>query len=339
MPREVSVAWTLKNPTRLPVVAELRFGTARLWRQLDGGAQVKGTWRGACQPLQPPLRNKVGQVLQYVYNCDLTKARPQLASLRPLKRELAIDKRAGDDDLGLETVGKVWQAVPATRIADLHLLAIEEVMRKRSEELTSVLIRTTPQDKLVPGKPVVAKVDLRSSVNRDVTVVFDAGTGREERLAVGRRAMAEIRLDVPVAADGSLPTPKIKAVLPRMRAAEWLIGNWTWKGMHLVILPVDKGLMAFAIEPAAGEGLPPRVWPLPVELNATDAVIQGDWPATMALALFADKTPAQCDRQCAMTMRVKLSDQDQFVLGAGRVLGVEVEVGGHKGTFKLNADY
>lgn len=335
VPREVAVAWTLKNPTKQPALVEFAIGAVRAWRVVEAGGQASGVWKGACVPLGSPLRNKVGLVLQYRYACDLAKSVPRLVGVRPVRRELAADKRALDADASLETIAKVWQAVPGSRIADLQLAAVTDAMRKRAEDLSVVQIRATP-DKLVPGQPTQVKVEIKNTSSRDLTAVFDVGTGRDERLQVGRRSSADVRLSVPA---GVTPEAKLKGILPKLRTLDWLVGDWVFQGVHLVILPSEKGLVAFAVEPGAGEDVPPRVWPIPVDLGSSEAIWQADLPGLFALALFADKTPAACESRCVLQMRAKLLDQDQYILGAGRVLVVDVQVADRRGAFKLAAEY
>jgi uncharacterized membrane protein len=38
-------------------------------------------------------------------------------------------------------------------------------------------------------------------------------------------------------------------------------------------------------------------------------------------------------------LRAKFAEQDQYIVGAGRVLAVEVVVPGRSGSFKLSADF
>ncbi|MBI5609683.1 MAG: hypothetical protein HY902_12495 [Deltaproteobacteria bacterium] len=334
-PREVIIPWVLKNPTKQPVVVEVHAGPQHMSRALEPGGQASGSWRTACSPLGPPLRSKVGLVLQYRYSCDLAKTGAHLASVRPARRELAVDKRAVDSETSPEALAKVWSAVPNTRLADLQLLALNEGFRKRAEDL-SVLTSKVTAEKLVPGQPVSIKVELRSTANRDVTAVFDVGGGRDERLLVPKRGLAEVRLVVPAGAPTDV---RIKGLLPKLRAADWLVGDWVFQGVHLVILPTDKGLMAFALEPGAGEDVPPRLWPMAVDVGSSDATWQGELPGLFALALLADKTPAACESRCSVQMRARFIDQDQYILGAGRVLILDVQVADRKGSFKLAADY
>ncbi len=334
-PREVVIPWVLRNPTKQPVVVEVHAGPMHTSRMLEAGGQASGNWRTACVPMGPPLRSKVGLVLQYRYSCDLAKTGAHLASVRPARRELAVDKRAAESETSPESLARVWSAVPNTRLADLQLAALNEGFRKRAEDLSIITSKVTA-DKLVPGQPTSIKVEFKSTANRDVTAVFDVGSGRDERLLVPKRGAAEVRLVVPAGAPTEV---RIKGLLPKLRAADWLVGDWVFQGVHLVILPTDKGLMAFALEPGAGEDVPPRLWPMAVDVGGSEANWQAELPGLFALALLADKTPAACETRCAVQMRARFIDQDQYILGAGRVLVVEVQVADRKGTFKLAADY
>jgi uncharacterized membrane protein len=62
-------------------------------------------------------------------------------------------------------------------------------------------------------------------------------------------------------------------------------------------------------------------------------------PGWFAVALFTDKAPAACEHQCQVQLRAKFAEQDQYIVGAGRVLAVEVVVPGRSGSFKLSADF
>ncbi len=335
LPREFGVAWTLRNPTKHPVVVDLRVGAVRQSRLLEGGATATGVWKGACVPQSSPLRSKVGLVLQYRFACDTAKSMPRLGLVRPARRELSIDRRGLDADPSLEAIAKIWSSYPSTRLVDVQLQAIDEAMRRRSEDTASVVGKVVATEKVAADKPQPVKVEWRNNSNRDVTVVFDVGTGREERLLVGRKGTAEIRYELP---PGVSPDLKVRGVLPKLRSADWLVGNWAFQGVHLVILPLDKGFVAFAIDPTGGEDLPPRIHMLKVELSAADVELSALLPGWFAVAMFADKAPAACDNQCTVSLRAKLAEQDQYIVGAGRVLAVEMQVPGRSGTFKLSAD-
>lgn len=334
VPREYTQVWTLRNPTKHPVVVDLRSTAGRIVRQLDAGATASGTLKAACPPLGPPLRSKVGLVLEYRFGCDVAKAAPKLGAVRPLRRDLAIDRKAGDPDPSLEAIAKLWSSNPGTRLADVHLWAIDEAMRKRGDEVGQVSGKVHAGERTASGGQAV-KVELRNSSARDLTVVFEVGTGRDERLTVPHRGSESIRLELPA---GKAPELHIKAAVPKLRSLDWLVGLWSFQGVSLVILPGPGGLQAWAVEPAAGDDASPKLHAFAVRQVGAEVVLEAEPPGLVALALFADKTPAACDKRCAIAVKIKLTDQDRFIAGAGRVLLAVVEIPGKTGTFEFNAD-
>ena len=336
LPREYSYTWTLRNPTKLPVVVDFKTPTGRVARVIEGGSQATGVVKGACPPLGPPLRSKVGLVLEYRFGCDVAKVVPKLGLIRPAKRDLAIDKKAADPEASPETIAKVWAANPGTRLVDIHLMAIDEAMRRRSDDMTVVQGKVFATDKPSASGTTPIRIELRNTSARDLTVVFDPGSGVDQRLLVPKKSAADMKMELPA---GKQPELKIHAVLPRLRALDWLVGLWAFQGVSLVILPSPSGgLVAFAIEPQAGDDLPPKLTSLGVHVATDITVLQADLPGLIALAMFADKTPATCEKKCQMTLKIRLVDQDRYIAGAGRVLLTTVEIPGKSGTFEFATD-
>jgi hypothetical protein len=330
------VAWTLKNPTKQPVLVDLRAGATRVARLLEAGGTASGVWKGPCAPQSSPLRSKVGLVLQYRYGCDTAVSVPRLGLVRPVRREMALDKRALEQEANLEAIAKVWSQHPGSRLVDVQLQAIDEVLRKRAEDGAAISGRVSGAERGSSDKTTPIKVELRNSSPRDLTVIFDVGTGRDERMLVPKKSSAEIRYELPAGANADL---KIRGVMPKLRSADWLVGHWSFQGTQLVILPTDKGLAAFAIDPVAGDDETPRVHPLQLDLQPSEALLTATLPGWFAVALFTDKAPAACEHQCQVQLRAKFAEQDQYIVGAGRVLAVEVVVPGRSGSFKLSADF
>ncbi|MSQ83267.1 MAG: hypothetical protein EXR77_10315 [Myxococcales bacterium] len=335
-PKEYTQAWTLRNPTKQPVVIDLRTPTGRIVKFLEATATASGVIRGPCPPLGPPLRSKVGLVLEYRFGCDIAKVVPRLGLVRPAKRDLGVDRRASDPDPSLETIAKLWGANPGTRLADVHLLAVEEAMRRRGDEGNNITGKIHMLDRSSAAGPVPVRVELRNNSHRDLTVVFEVGTGREERSTVGHKSTESIKFEL---ASGQTPELKIKATVPKLRSLDWLVGLWSFQGLALVVLPGPSGLLAWTVEPAAGDDAIPKLHGFAVRQNGSDIVFEAEPPGLVALSLFADKTPAACDKRCTVAIRVKLSDQDRYVAGAGRVLLVAVEIPGRTGTFEFSADH
>ncbi len=334
VPREYTQVWTLRNPTKHPVVIDVRTSTGRIVRQLDAGATASGTLKAACPPLGPPLRSKVGLVLEYRFGCDVAKAAPKLGAVRPIRRDLAIDRKAADPDASLDAIARLWSANPGTRLADVHLWAIDEAMRRRGDEVGQISGKVHPGERTASGGQAV-KVELRNNSARDLTIVFEVGTGRDERLTVAHKSSESIRLELP---PGKTPDLHIKATVPKLRSQDWLVGLWSFQGVSLVILPGAGGLQAWAVEPAAGDDATPKLHAFAVRQAGVEVVLAAEPPGLIALALFADKTPAACDKRCAFAVKIKLTDQDRFIAGAGRVLLALVEIPGKTGTFEFNAD-
>lgn len=336
LPKEYMQPWTLHNPTKQAVVIDVRTAGSRLVRQLDGGGSASGVLKGPCSPLGPPLRSKVGLVLEYRFGCDVAKITPRIGLVRPAKRDLAIDRKAADGEASLEAIAKLWTANPATRLADVQLQAVEEAMQRRGDDANQVSGRVHILDRAGPAAPLPVRVELSNRSGRDLTVVFEVGTGRDERLSVARKSTESIRFELP---PGKTPDLKIKAAVPRLRSTDWLVGLWGFQGISIVVLPAPGGgLAAWAVEPAAGEDASPKLHAFAVKISAADVTFEAEPPGLIALALFADKTPAACEKRCALAVRIKLNDQDRFIAGAGRVLLASVEIPGRTGTFEFNAD-
>lgn len=336
-PKEYSYRVTLRNPTRQPVLVEAATPAGRLTRLLGAGKNWSTTQTAACTPLpQPQTRAKDGLVLDLHFGCA-AEPKGSVTAVWPAKREAAVDKKAVDGDLPPEVLARVWHDVPDSTLTGAYLTLLDEALARRSEDLASVRGKVTLQKKASPDAPTLVTVSLKNGAPRDVTVVFEVTPGREERLAVPRGGSAEVKLEVGAAAT---PELHIRGVLPRLRSADWLVGNWSFGVARLVILPSGRnGFAGFAIEAPATPGAPWRVTPVAMKVSDGSVTASGALPGAFARALFGAATPAACDAGCDLVWTMRLSEFDRFVLGAGRVLPLEVTCGELHGRFEFAGDH
>ena len=335
--KEYSYRVALRNPTRQAVLVEAATPAGRLTRLLGAGKSWTTVQTVACAPQpQPQTRAKEGLVLDLHFGCA-AEPKGSVTAVWPARREAAVDKKAVDGDLPLEVLARVWHDVPDSTLTGAYLNLLDEALARRSEDLATVRGKVTMQKKATPEGPTPLTVSLKNGAARDVTVVFDVAAGREERLAVPRGGSAEVKLEVAAALT---PDLHIRGVLPRLRSADWLVGNWSFGLARLVILPSGRGgFAAFAVEAPPTPGAPWRV--TAVALKVSDGVVtaSGTLPASFVRALFAAATPAACDGGCGLAWTMRLSEFDRFVVGAGRVLPLEVACGELHGRFEFAADH
>ncbi|MSP90439.1 MAG: hypothetical protein EXR79_01315 [Myxococcales bacterium] len=340
-PRDYTVRLTLRNATKHAVQVEAEGGGVRAARFLTAGASWSTAQTAPCTPHgNPTSRRKVGSMLELRFDCGVDAALRVLA-VRPIKRELAVDRRAAEPDVPFEVIARVWQAVPATVLTEFYVSAVQDAMRRRAEDLSVVQARLSVGKKVTPDGPNPVQASFRNTSGRDVVVVFDLGAGRDERMLVPRLQTAEFRMDLPPAVT---PDLKVKGLLPRLRSTDWLIGVWGFADARVVVLPGDRPnqVIAFVVPSdgqRAGGGTQARVVAVPMTITDNLVGGEGDVPAPFTAALFGGKVPVGCENGCRAKLNARLSDLDQYILGAGRVLPIEVVVGDRRGAFKLNADH
>lgn len=330
-PKDYAIRYALRNPTRHPVVLEATLPGGKVTRALAPGQGATGTQTVACSPHGAVTKVKSGDVLEFHFECN-AESTARVAGVWPLKRELAADRRALEPELPLEVMAKVLAAVPGSRLADAWLSQLEDQLRKRSEEIVAVNGRLAVFGRTVPGKQTAVVASFRSTLGRDVTVVFDVGTGRDERLLVPRGAQAELRLNVLA---GAVPELRVRSLLPRLRSLDWLVGRWLFQGVQIAVLPTDRGSVALFVV-TVQDGAPLLI-PLQVQVDAAGVVAQGTLPGTAVRSLLGGKAPACAS--CPVRFAARLADQDQFVVGGGRVMPVELTVEGVRGVVRFAAAY
>ena len=329
-PRDYTYKFTLRNPTRNQIVVDVQLADTKQSVLLTPGQNVVLQHTARCESHGAVRRQKIGLILEFHFDCDADPV-ARVTSVRPVRLELAIDRRAADADLPLQTIAQVWQALPRTRMTDVYLRAVDMELQRRSKAVASVTGRLTVYPRTGEG-PVPVAATFENSGDDDATVVFDISPLRDQALLVPHHGTAEAKLQVPV---GPPPVLTVKGLLPPLRSPGWLVGSWTFRDAKLVVLPSDKPgeLLAFFVL-VRDRG--PQVVAAPVAGSAGVATVRATVPAAWGQALFG-ATLGEGD--VAVTWTVNLASQDQFIFGAGRAMPSEVEVGAKRGSFVWNANH
>ncbi len=318
LPRNVAVSYTLRNPTAVPVVVELDLPPGRTHRLVGAKATLTVKQVLPCIAGAPEKAVRDG-ALEYRAACQLANA-SKLVGIRPAAAEVAIDRRVGDPDAPLEVFAKVWKEYPNSRLITAHLDSITDQLRRRAEQITAVEGKLTLLAKVTPGKQTPVRVQFHNSAGRDVTVLYGVGTGRDERLLLPHNGGQELALQTLV---GLTPELHVFGLLPSLRTPQWLVGNWLLNGARLAILPSPSGgWWAFAL--VVDETGSRRAVFSPFQLVA--GVGTAEFQVTTA---FADAIGVKsgCTPNCVAKLKLRLSDQDQYVVGGSRFLVTEITVG------------
>ncbi len=330
-PREYSYRYTLRNPAARAVSLEVDLPGQRLRRVLTAGQQLVAQATVACIPHGSVTKRLNGAVLEYHFECNADN-QARVVAVRPVERELLLDKRAADAEVPLEVIARIWQMLPGTALTGQYAAMIDEFMRRRADGFGEFQGRLATQHKANPEAPTPVLATIRNASQHDATVVFDVGTGREQRLIIPRGQTGEMKLDVP---GGVTPDLKILGILPRLRSLDWLVGVWSFKGAKMALLPAERGQWTAFLLPADGG----RV--TAVGLHVQDGILQAraNAPAAFVKALYGADTPGSCDDGCELRWMMRVADFDQYVTGAGRALQVEFDAADRRATVRFAAEH
>ena len=330
-PREYSYRYTLKNPASRPVALDVELPGQRLRRVLAAGQQVAVPATVACIPHGAVTTRMAETILEFHFECNADSS-ARVLSVRPIERELLLDRRAADPDVPLDVINRIWQALPGTSMTTQYVAMIDDAVRRRGEALGDISGRVAAQHKSSPEAPTSVLVTLRNGTPHDATVVFDVGTGKEQRLIIARGQSQEMKLDVPA---GVTPELKILGLLPRLRSLDWLLGVWSFKGARVALLPAERGQWTAYLLPPDGA----RV--VAVGLRFSDGLLQAraNAPAAFVKAIYGADTTASCQEGCELKWLLRVADFDQYVTGAGRALPVEFEAGDRRALVKFSAEH
>ena len=330
-PREYSYRYTLRNPAARPVSLDVDLPGQRMRRVLAPGQQVVAQATVPCIAHGAVTKRLENGVLEYHFECNADN-QARIVAVRPVERELLLDKRAADAEVPLDVMARIWQALPATALTSQYLAMIDEVMRRRTDALGDFQGRLATQHKTNPDAPTAALATVRNASPHDATVVFDVGTGKEQRLIIPHGQTGEMKLDVPA---GVTPELKILGVLPRLRSVDWLLGVWAFKGARMALLPAERGQWTAFLVPTDGG----RV--TAVGLHVNDGIVQAraNVPAAFVKALYGADTPGSCEEGCEVRWMMRVADFDQYVTGAGRALQVEFDAGDRHAVVKFATDH
>ncbi len=332
LPREVGCTFTVRNPTALPVVVDVDLPGGHTHRFLT--AKQSGTVKESlrCQPEGLPQKTVTAGLVEYTYACALAGP-TRVVGLRPATAELAVDKRAGDPLAPLETLAKVWQSLPGTRLGQVYIDLIGERLRRLAEDVGPLNGKLTVLQKPVAGTPTPVRVAFKNTSGRDVTVLYTVGTGRDERLLLPKGGAQEVMLKTLANLEADL---RVIGVLPKLRSMDWLVGSWQLGAARLVILPTaNGGLAAFALVNDA-DGMRRAVPAMTETVGGVvtfKATVGGTW-----LGALLGQVPTACATACEAEFTLKLSDQELYTIGGPRVLVVTVAAGGSKAMAKLTDD-
>ncbi len=331
VPKGLLCSFMVRNPSQHAVLIELDLAGNRTTRFLTArqSETVKQTLR--CKP-DTVTQTVQNGVLDYHYGCA-TAGSTRLAGVRPAAAELAVDKRAVDPTAPLEVLTKVWQTRPATRLGALYAAAVSDRLHREQEDVSQVTGKATLLGKPAPGQNVPIRVEFTSGAARDVTVLYTAGTGRDERLSLPKGGRQELTV---LGRPEQSYEVQVARVLPKLRSVEWLWGSWQLGAARIVILPDGKGaLVAFPLV-VDGTGVRRAV---PTAIDLAGGVAK--WTAKLDavwLAALLPNLPASCKGECEAHFAAKLSDQEQYTVTGPRLLVVEVEVGGSVSVVKWLED-
>jgi hypothetical protein len=222
--------------------------------------------------------------------------------------------------------------VPGSRLAQVFLESVNAELRRRAEDTAAVPGELTVLQPPKPDQPTPVRVKFKNTAAIDLTVLFSAGTGRDERLLLPKGASQEVLLRTLPGLD---PELRVLAVLPQLRSVAWLTGNWGLDKARLVVLQTGDGnLHAFAL--TSDDAGMRRAVPVTVELVAGVVKLAANVPVAWAESLVGAGL-ACAGGACDLAMTVRLSLQDQYAVGGARVLVVEAEAGGKKSAAKLES--
>lgn len=332
LPRDVQCSYAVRNPTSQPVILDIDLPGGRAHRFL--AAKQSGTVKEGlrCQPEGAPQKSVAAGVVEYRYGCAMAGA-SRVVGLRLAAGEIAIDKRAADPTAPLETLAKVWQTLPNTRLGQVYMYVIAERLRRATEDVSQVNGQLTVLQKPAADQPTPVRVAFRNTSGHDVTVLYTVGTGRDERLLLPKGGAQEVMLK---ALPNIEPDLRVTGVLPRLRSIDWLVGSWQSGAARLVLLPTASGgTAAFALV-ADATGMRHAVPAVTEQAGGVvtfKAAVGGAW-----LASLLGKVPEVCAATCEAQFTLKLSDQELYTIGGPRLLVVEVAAGGAKAMVKLTED-
>jgi len=331
--RSATFKHTVRNPTSQPALFELEANGGRLRVLVGANKTVTATQTVDCGSGGPVSQKRVRGVLEVRYGCAVEQP-ASIVAMMPVDREVAIARNGVGDNASLDAIGQVLGQLLTTRTVDLQLATIDAILDRRRGIGGGV----TGGTKIVNKDPEAGMIDVKATLvnrsGRDVTAVFDAGTGRLTRLPVKRGGKESITLPMAMTV-----TPKlvVKDVLPRLRTRDWLPGHWKAGDAVLVILPAGKeGYVGFAIGPK-GDGTGTRVNPIKVEIVGARVLLAGKVPLEFAREGLPEAARQRCASGCQAKMSTALTSLGKFEVGGPRQMALMLEAGGAKASITFRA--
>lgn len=325
---EATYRYQVRNASSVPVVAWLAIagGDARVLVAAGKSAHVTRTVK--CDGGGPVSRSTKRRTLEMRFGCGGAHE-ARLAAIVPADRELAISSKGCGDDATLEGIASVWSKLPTTTMVDMHLETVHALLRALRGETDRVKASLRQMGKPGDDGVVEYSVTLKNDTGREVTAVFDIGTGRLSRLPLDVRGKESITL--PLAATVK-PDLQVKDVLPRQRTPQWLVGVWRADTGTLVVLPNGKDTFAaYVIRPAVagllGHRVRDRVAALSVSLQGGIARIDGEVPGEFARAVLPADMVEACARGCKASLEAALTRLGKYELGGARTMELKMTVG------------
>ncbi len=317
-PKDYTFKYILHNPTRNQVVAEVELaGGDRLSQLLLPGQNLTLSHTAQCQPHGGVRTQNIGLILEFHFDCD-GEASAKVVGIQPVRRELGVDKRACDADVPLEAIGRVWQALPTTRMTDIYLHAIDGELGLRTHKVDGIAPRMTV---FARGKDVDVVIAVKNSGSRDGTVVAQVAPGAEVAIDVAAGGTAEAKLTVPA---NPAPVLMIRGILPRIRSTAWLVGSWQFREARIAILPDGKDskndtLRAYLFVP----GSTPFVMTVPVRVVDGKIEIRATVPPALAQAVIPS---VRASGFVDLVLTGNLKQMDQYVFGGGRAMPLQADI-------------
>ncbi|MCO4760344.1 MAG: hypothetical protein KC502_02495 [Myxococcales bacterium] len=333
-PAEVSVPLQTKNPTTQPAVISLDVGGHPVHVFVGPGASRSVTAKVACTPKGEAARITWPAMLVYRYECD-TNPKVRVMGIVAVRAEIAADKRAISEDISLKTAAKILKIVPNSQLAPVWADWMTDRLRRRAHDTGSIRISVK---KLRGGNGRTTPIEVRGSngLRRDVMALYDAGTGRVEKLRLSAKRKFKLRLE---GQDTKLKG-RILLITPKPRSTDWLSGVWSIGSQTLLLGDGSQDNTAIVIERVPGSGYARTV---ATKIERTD----NGFGAPLALSMNflrvwfgdLDMLPLTCANPCPSRIQAVLTRQDRIDVGGGRQLELDIVAGGRRKRLHLRSAY
>lgn len=331
-PASVTVPVQLNNPTTQPAVLALDVAGHEVHVLLPAGKQRELKLSVPCPLKGEPARVNWPGMLAYRYDCE-TRVSVKTRGLRAIAAELKTDRGAGSEQVTVATMAKVLKAHPATQLGPAWASWMQARLRAAAHNVGAVRLSVRRAGK-GDGRSVPLEVRGHNTSRRAILALFDAGTGRVEKLRLAARKKLKLKL---FGRDAKI-TGRVLSVLPNPRTAAWLTGVWRLGGQALLVGDDAKLALVVTLDRLTGFSSG-HVAPLERSDNGFGYAM----PTPMAVlrAWFGDfdMLPISCKDPCPSRLQGTLSRQDKADAGGARTLLVDILAGGRRKRLNLVSAY